>query len=629
LSPPPRSKRANEPPPKLTGKNLAKALRESFAFIRRAFGLVWKSSPSLTVALGLVTLLVAAVPPAIAYTGKRIVDEVLKGSMDGTIRWVAVELGLVALQASLTRGLGLVRSILGSRLGTDVNVAILERATALELRHFEDADFYDRLSRARREASSRPMSLVTESFALAQNLLTLAGYAVLLLQFSPWVVLVLLVATIPATIAEMKFSKATFRMRNWRSPDARKLAYLEYVLANDEHAKEVKLFGLGPMFLERYKELAERFHQEDSKLATRRSVVTTLLALLATAAFYAAYGAMAILAATAKLTLGNMTMYVLAFRSGQSSFQSILSGIGSIYEHNLYMSNLFAYLDGTVAAEDEAKAALPELPSKPDDAAGDGDATELGIRLENVSFQYPGQAKEDKWVLRNVDLFIPRGQSVALVGQNGAGKTTFVKLLTRLYEPTEGRILLDGKDLRRWDRTALLARFGVVFQDFNQYQLKLRENVGVGSVEHLEEVPRIERAVTQGGAEALVSGMTSGLETQMGRWFQDGVELSGGQWQKVALARGFMREQADILVLDEPTAALDAEAEHAVFDRFKHLAKGRTTLIISHRFPTVRMADRILVLEKGAILEDGTHDQLVAANKTYAHLYNMQAEGYA
>ncbi|CAN5888305.1 ABC transporter ATP-binding protein [soil metagenome] len=629
---PPRRPKSSKEPEKLTRATLVKGLRESLAFTRRAFGLVWKSSPSLTVALGLFTLLVAAVPPAIAYTGKRIVDEVLLGSLDGTVRWVAVELGLVALQASLTRGLGLVRSVLGSRLGTDVNVATLERATALELRHFEDADFYDRLSRARREASSRPMSLVTESFALVQNLLTLAGYAVLLLQFSPWVVLMLMVATIPATVAEMRFSKATFRLRNWRSPDSRRLIYLEYVLANDEHAKEVKLFGLGPMFLARYKELAERFHQEDSKLATRRSVVTTLLALLATAAFYAAYGAMAILAATKRLTLGNMTMYVLAFRSGQSSFQSILSGIGSIYEHNLYMSNLFAYLDGTVAAEDEAKAALPALPARPEKKTksepGEAAPTELGIRLENVSFRYPGQAKDDKWVLRNVDLFIPRGQSVALVGQNGAGKTTFVKLVTRLYEPTEGRILLDGKDLRAWDRTELLARFGVVFQDFNQYQLKLRENVGVGSVEHLEEVERIERAVAQGGAEALVSGMASGMETPLGRWFQDGVELSGGQWQKVALARGFMREQADILVLDEPTAALDAEAEHAVFERFRHLAKGRTTIIISHRFPTVRMADRILVLEKGAILEDGTHDTLLAADKTYAHLYRMQAEGY-
>jgi ATP-binding cassette, subfamily B, bacterial len=624
---PPRRSRGQEPPEKLTRATLVKAVRESAAYTRRAFALVWRSSRALTVALALLTVVVAAVPPAIAYTGKRIVDEVLLGSLDGTVRWVAVELGLVALQASLTRGLGLVRSILGSRLGTDVNVAILERATALELRHFEDADFYDRLSRARREASSRPMSLVTESFALVQNMLTLGGYAVLLLQFSPWVVLMLMIATIPATVAEMRFSKATFRLRNWRSPDSRRLIYLEYVLANDEHAKEVKLFGLGPMFLGRYKELAERFHAEDSKLATRRSVVTTLLALLATGAFYGAYGAMAILAATKQLTLGNMTMYVLAFRSGQQAFQSILSGIGSIYEHNLYMSNLFAYLDGTVAAEDEAKAALP-IAATTRNATEDA-ADELGIRLENVSFRYPGQVKDDKWVLRNVNLFIPRGQSVALVGQNGAGKTTLVKLVTRLYEPTEGRVLLDGKDLRAWDRTELLARFGVVFQDFNQYQLKLRENVGVGSVEHLEEVKRIERAVEQGGAEKLVSGMASGIETPLGRWFQDGVELSGGQWQKVALARGFMREQADILVLDEPTAALDAEAEHAVFDRFKHLAKGRTTIIISHRFPTVRMADRILVLEKGAILEDGTHDALLAADKTYAHLYKMQAEGYA
>jgi ATP-binding cassette subfamily B protein len=633
LSPPPRARgraRGNEPPVKLTPTALKQALRDSAAYTRRAFGLVWKSSRPLTVALATITLFVAAVPPAIALAGKRIVDAVVAKSSDDTIKWVGVELGLVILQATLTRGLGLVRSVLGSRLGTDVNVAILERATALELRHFEDPEFYDKLSRARREASSRPMSLVSESFALVQNLLTLAGYAALLLQFSGWVVLALMLATVPATIAEMRYSKATFRLRNWRSPDSRRLVYLEYVLANDEHAKEVKLFGLGPMFLARYKELAERFHAEDSKLATRRSIVTTGLSLLATGAFYFSYGAMALLAAASKLTLGNMTMYVLAFRSGQSAFQSILSGIGSIYEHNLYMSNLFAYLDGTVAAEDETRAMVPALPPAPaGEAVPELTAGEKGIRLENVSFRYPGQAKDDKWVLRNVDLFIPRGQSVALVGQNGAGKTTLVKLVTRLYEPTEGRVLLDGKDLRAWDRNELLARFGVVFQDFNQYQLKLGENVGVGSVEHLEEVPRIERALAQGGADALVAGMGKGIETPLGRWFQDGVELSGGQWQKVALARGFMREQADILVLDEPTAALDAEAEHAVFDRFKELSRGKTTLIISHRFPTVRMADRILVLEHGGIAEDGTHAALLAADKTYAHLYLMQAAGYA
>ena len=371
-----------------------KALRESGAYTRRALALVWRSSKGLTLALAVLTLVISAVPPAIAYAGKRIVDEVVKGSRDGAIRWVVVELGLVALQAIFTRGLGLTRSILGSRLGTDVNVAILERATALELKHFEDPEFYDRLSRARREASSRPMSLVTESFSLIQSLLTLVGYAALLLQFSPWVVLALMVATVPATVAEMRFSKATFRLRNWRSPDSRRLIYLEYVLANDEHAKEVKLFGLGPLFLGRYKELAERFHVEDSKLAKKRSLVTTLLSLLATGAFYASYGAMAVLAATGQLSLGNMTMYVLAFRSGQQSFQSILSGIGSIYEHNLYMSNLFAYLDGTVAAEDERSTATkaPQLAAAMADVVPfpQVDPGERGIRLENVSFRYPG-----------------------------------------------------------------------------------------------------------------------------------------------------------------------------------------------------------------------------------------------
>jgi len=389
--------------------------------------------------------------------------------------------------------------------------------------------------------------------------------------------------------------------------------YLEYVLANDEHAKEVKLFGLGPLFLGRYRELAEKFLVEDSKLAVKRTWVTTLLAFLATGVFYGAYVFMALLAAAGQLTLGNMTMYVLAFRSGQGAFQNILSGIGSIYEHNLYMSNLFSFLDST---------ATSEAPKPP----GTGLVRdEKGIRLENVSFKYPGQ---DRWVLRNVDLFIPAGQSIALVGQNGAGKTTLVKLVTRLYDPTEGRLLLDGKDLRDWDRGELLARFGVVFQDFNQYQLVAKENVGVGSVAHLEDEPRIVRAVDRGGAKPVIEGLASGIDTPLGRWFQDGADLSGGQWQKIALARGFMREQADMLVLDEPTAALDAEAEHAVFERFKQLSAGRTTIIISHRFPTVRMADRILVLEEGSITEDGTHAELVAADRTYAKLYRLQAEGY-
>jgi ATP-binding cassette subfamily B protein len=628
VSPHPAPRRGDQPEP--PRPPLGRALRESGRFIRRALGLVWRSSPPLTMAFAALALVGSLLGPTIALAGKRIVDAVVAGSRDDTVHWVLVELGLVVAQATISRGGGLVRGILGSRLGNDINIAILERAQRLELRHFEDPEFYDRLTRARREASSRPLSLVSETFSLVQSILTLAGYAVLLLQFSAWVVLVLMLATIPATIAEMKFSKQGFRMRNWRSPDARRLNYLEYILANDKHAKEMKLFGLGPLFLGRYKELADRFHGEDSRLMVRRTVVTYFLSLLATAAFYSAYAVMAVLAALGRLTLGNMTMYVLAFRSGQQSFQSILSGIGSIYEHNLYMSNLFSYLDADLdqalepkAAPAEATALVPAArpEGRPEPAPG-----ERGIRLVAVSFRYPGQSK---WVLRDVDLFIPEGQSVAIVGQNGAGKTTLIKLLTRLYRPTKGHIFLDGKDLEEWDPGALLGRFGVVFQDFNQYQLKFRENVGVGAVDHLEDEARIVRAAEQGGAAPVLAGLAEGIETPLGRWFEKGAELSGGQWQKIALARGFMRDSADILVLDEPTAALDAEAEHAVFERFQQLTQDRTTIIISHRFPTVRMADRILVIEDGVIGEDGTHAELVAASRTYARLYRLQAQGYA
>lgn len=619
------------------------ALRQSIAYIRRTLGLVWRSSPVLTLTLAVLTLVGAFLPPAIAWIAKRIVDAVVAGSQPDTLRWVLLELGLVVLQATCGRALGLVHSVLGSRLGTDINVAILERATRLELVHFEDPEFYDRLSRARREASSRPVSLVTQSFSLVQSVLTLLGYSALVSRYSLWAVLGVLLATVPATLAEMRYSKTAFRLRNWRSPDSRRLMYLEYVLANDEHAKEVKLFGLGPLFLGRYKALAERFFSEDSQLALRRTLVTHALTLIATLAFYAAYALMAVAAAVGRLSIGSLTMYVLAFRNGQQSFQAILNSIGNIYEHNLYMSNLFEYLDMT----DEARSsrtpsalvpsalvpsalvtsglATPSALASPNVAGLEPSPDERGIRLQDVGFLYPGKTD---WVLRHVNLFIPHGQSVALVGENGAGKTTLVKLLTRLYRPTEGRILLDGKDLADWDLAALHARFAVVFQDFNQYQLEVRQNVGLGSIEHIGDELRVLRAVSRGGAEAVVGTLGKGLDTPLGRWFADGVELSGGQWQKVALARAFMREQADVLVLDEPTAALDAEAEHAVFQRFAELAKGRTTLIISHRFPTVRMADRILVLGHGQVIEDGDHAQLVARGGTYARLYQLQASGY-
>jgi len=579
---------------------------------------VWRSSPALTLTLAGLTLAAAVLPLGIAYAGKRIVDAVVNGSRDATLHWVLLELAVVLAQALVQRGLGLSRTVLGARLGVDINVAILEKALTLELRHFESSEFYDQLTRARREASSRPVQLVSEAFQLVQNALTLVGYGALLLQWSGWAVLLLVVATVPAALTEARYSKITYRLRNWRSPESRRLMYLEYVLANDEHVKEVKLFGLGPLFMGRYKDLAETFYREDRALSVKRGVVTHALSLLGTAAFYGSYGAMAIAAAARRLTLGNMTLYVVAFRQGQQSFQSVLSAIGNIYEHNLYMANLFSFL---------ALDPSPQPPPRRDHAAGASADTHAprGIVLRDVGFCYPGT---ETWALRHIDLVIPEGQSLALVGANGAGKTTLIKLLTRLYEPTEGSITLDGNDLAAWDRGALLRRFGVLFQDFNQYQLKLGENVSLGSVEHNDDTARVGRAVERGGASDLVTSLALGLETPLGHWFKDGTELSGGQWQKVALSRAFMREEADILVLDEPTAALDAAAEHAVFERFQELSRGRTTIIISHRFPTVRMADCIVVLEGGQVVESGTHDALVARGGTYAKMFAMQAEGY-
>ncbi|WP_437830624.1 ABC transporter ATP-binding protein [Sorangium sp. So ce1153] len=632
-------------------------LRDSFAYTPRTLKLVWRSSRAASVALGALTLAAAVLPLGVAYVGKTITDAVVARDQSAALVWVAVELGLVAALALAQRGLALTRQLLGARLSIDIHALILEKALSLDLAHFEDSEFYDQLTRARREASSRPASVVTESFSLVQNLITLAGYGAMLVGFSAFAVLALLLAAIPATVAEARFSGAAFRLRNWRSPEARRLNYLEYVLANDGHAKEVKLFGLGPMFLDRYKALAASFYREDSALAVRRAGWAYGLSLLGTAAFYGCYGAMALGAAAGRLSLGAMVLYVAAFRQGQQAFQAVLAGIGGMYEHNLYMSNLFQYLSiptsapaaladgGAAALSPSAPAALADggaaaLSPSASAALADGGATALspsasaalaggasdrGVRFEGVGYRYPGQSR---WALRGIDLHIPSGQSLALVGHNGAGKTTFIKLLTRLYEPTEGRILLDGKDLRAWDIDALRRRVGVVFQDFNQYQLTLRENVGLGSLEHLADEPRIGRAVSEGGADEVVTAVPGGLDAQLGRWFKDGVELSGGQWQKIALARAFMREQADILVLDEPTAALDAEAEHAVFQRFRSLSKGRTTIVISHRFPTVRMADRILVLDGGRIVEEGTHDELVARGQRYARMFALQAEGY-
>src|SRR5450631_3618098 len=609
------------PPPQVP---LADRLKASATHSARALGLVWRSAPAGVLVLGAFTIVAAALPPFVAYVGKLIIDAVIaaraalpgiarQAALSHAVRLVGVELAAVVAMAGAERVLGLVRQLVGLRLGIDLNVQILEKAQRLELRQFEDPDFYDKLTRARREASTRPLSLIQSNFQVLRNALTLAGYAALLIRFSPWMALAVLVATVPAFIAEARFSGAAFRLRNWRSPDSRRLTYLEYVLANDEHAKEVKLFGLGPLLLDRYRRLAESFFADDRRLAIGRAGWGYALSLLSTAVFYGSYALIVAETVRGRLSLGDMTLALVAFRQGQQSFQAVLSALGGMYEDTLYMSNLFEYF----AIPTDAPKALGPLAVV---------CAEEGIRFEGVGFRYPGGT--ERWALRDVNLFIPKGESLALVGENGAGKTTFIKLLANLYQPTEGSVLLDGRDLRTWDEVELRRRIGVIFQDFNEYQLALRENVAFGSVEHVGDDLRVGRAVERGGAKELAAGLSAGLETQLGRWFSGGVELSGGQWQKVALARAFMRDEADILILDEPTAALDAEAEHAVFQRFRALAVGRTTILISHRFPTVRMADRILVLEAGRVVEDGTHAALVAAGRRYARMFQLQASGY-
>ena len=592
-----------------------------FRYGARALQLLWSTSRALAFFLGFCTILAGVLPSGVAWVGARIVDSVVDatktraagGDVDimPVLLWVLAEALILVFITAAHRGITFASALLKAKLSNRVNVLILEKALTLELTHFEDSEFYDKLTRARREASSRPLSLVMRTSGLFQNALAIASFAVLLANFSPWAVLILLFGGLPAFFAETKFSGDAFRLFRWRAPETRMQSYLETALAREDHAKEVKLFDLGKLFLGRYKAIYEGLYEKDRNLTVRRDVWGFTFTLVSIAALYSAYAWCAVEAVRGVITLGEMTMYIMLFRQGQAAVTASLGAIGGMYEDNLYLSTLYEYLEQPV---EESKG-----------TAVSGPDPEAGVQFENVEFRYPGS---DQVAITGVNLQIKRGESLALVGENGSGKTTLIKLLTRLYKPTHGRVLLDGRDLQEWDPVILRRRIGVIFQDFVRYQLMVGENVGAGDVRAFEDEQRWREAAVSGKAAPFIEEMPLQYQTQLGKWFKDGRELSGGQWQKIALSRAFMRNDADILVLDEPTAAMDAAAEAEVFEHFRSLMGQRIAIVISHRFSTVRMADQIIVLDQGHIVERGNHEALMKEDGVYSKLFTLQARGY-
>jgi ATP-binding cassette subfamily B protein len=607
-------------PPKPWRERLKDA-RVAYGNIPAAFRLVWDADRRSTIIMAVLTLFGGVLPLAQAWTGKLIVDSVVgainanvgpQAGLSATLPYLALEFALIIVGAIISQIRRLSEHVLNARLGHHINTSVIRKALALDLQYFEDASFYDKLQNARREADFRALGIINGGFLVVQNFITLGSFAVALLAFNPLIALVLFGATIPSFIAQNKYSGLQFRMLTWRAPESRRMNYLEHLLTVDNTVKEVKLFGLGEPLLKRYTDMFWKIFQEDESLARRRSLISLIWGMVASASYYLAYAWIIFEAAGGLITLGLMTFYLALFRNSQGTFQGLFDNVNRLYENGLFMDNLFMFLKLT--PQMTAKEHPAPMPSK----------FKQGLEFRNVSFRYPD--RED-WALRDVNLRILPGEKLALVGPNGAGKTTLIKLLTRLYDPTEGQILLEGVDLREYDPDQLRLKIGVIFQDFVKYQLTAKENIGFGQIDQLDDQNRLNSSAERGGADEVLAELPEGMDTMLGRWFDKGHELSGGQWQKIALSRAFMRD-GEVLVLDEPTAALDAEREYEIFQRFRDLTAGKIAVLISHRFSTVRMADRIAVIEGGRITELGSHAELLAQRGTYARLFEMQAEGY-
>ncbi len=602
--------------------------RAAFRQTPRVLALVWQAHPLAATLVPILTLASGSLPAIFLYTGKKVIDGAslcLTGQMEAgkamLAHYLALGLGVMLLNRAIDYVSRYLEELMRLRLAQLIQTRILARATSLDMAFYETPAFYDKLQRAQREAGFRPYAILSALLSLARQGVQLSSFLVILVTLSWWVLPYLVAVTLPGLLFQTRYGRMGWRIMRERTPEQRRMNYYQSLLTSDREAKEIRLFGLSSYFTELWQQVFWQFYRQDRRLAAKRHLASFFAVVLQTAAGVAFYVYAIYRVVTdprhasnpaRAFTIGSLVMYTQAMERAAGAVSSIFDAIALFYENSLYISNLFEYLQQQPYVV--APASPKPLPSP----------IRSGIRFENVHFQYPVSEGE---VLHGVSFHIAAGEKVAIVGENGAGKTTCIKLLARLYDPQQGRITVDGIDLRELDPDAWQGCIGVIFQDFARYAVTARENIGFGQVEALEDLRRIIRAAEMSGAEDCISRLKLGWENILGKMFDEGQELSLGEWQKVALARAFMRD-SQILVLDEPTASLDAKQEYEIFLRFNELTRGRTTILISHRFSSVRMADRILVIERGRLVESGSHEELLSLSGRYADLFNRQASGY-